>query len=100
MSCPVPVPQALPLLKAVAATTGVIPWELSAIESLGSQFLWETRPNVQSAIIIDRAYVVVPMQGVARRFFESLQEYPPSQRPGAFNLEKVQEQIENAARGR
>ena len=49
---------------------------------------------------IDRAYVVVPMQGVARRFFESLQEYPPSQRPGAFNLEKVQEQIENAARGR
>ncbi|MEQ8848020.1 arylsulfatase [Botrimarina sp.] len=49
---------------------------------------------------IDRAFVVVPMQQVAAKFFQSLKEYPPSQSPGSFNLEKVQEQIENAARGR
>jgi arylsulfatase A-like enzyme len=49
---------------------------------------------------IDRAFIIVPMQALAMRFFQSLQDYPPSQRPGAFNLEKVQEQIESAARGR
>ncbi len=49
---------------------------------------------------LDRPYVIVPMQQVAGQFFQTLQEYPPSQTPGSFNLEKVQEQIEDAARGR
>jgi arylsulfatase len=56
--------------------------------------------NVYWDWYLDRAYVLVPMQQVAAKFFQSMQEYPPSQTPGAFNLEKVQEQIENAARGR
>jgi len=30
----------------------------------------------------------------------TMQEYPPSQTPGSFNLEKVQEMIENAASGK
>jgi len=40
------------------------------------------------------------MQQLAGQFFQTLAEYPPSQTPGSFNLEKVQEQIEDAARGR
>ena len=49
---------------------------------------------------LDRAFVLVPMQQVAGKFFQTLGEYPPSQTPGSFNLEKVQEQIKNAARGK
>ncbi|MHC2068446.1 arylsulfatase [Bremerella sp. T1] len=49
---------------------------------------------------LDRAFVIVPMQQVAANFLKSMADYPPSQTPGSFNLQKVQEQIENAARGR
>ena len=49
---------------------------------------------------LDRPFVIVPMQQIAGRFFKTLQEYPPSQTPGSFNLEKVQGQINEAARGR
>ncbi len=50
--------------------------------------------------VLDRAYVIVPMQSVAANFLKSMADYPPSQTPGSFNLEKVQEQIEAAATGR
>jgi arylsulfatase len=56
--------------------------------------------NVYHDWFLDRPYVVVPMQQLAGRFFKTLAEYPPSQTPGSFNLEKVQEQIENAATGK
>jgi arylsulfatase len=49
---------------------------------------------------LDRAFVIVPMQQVAAKFLMTMKEYPPSQSPGSFNLEKVQEMIENAGRGR
>lgn len=42
---------------------------------------------------IDRVFVLVPMQDVAGKFLKSMQEYPPSQTPGSFNLDKVIEQI-------
>lgn len=42
---------------------------------------------------IDRVYVLVPMQDLAGKFLKSMVEYPPSQTPGSFNLEKVIEQI-------
>lgn len=48
---------------------------------------------------LQRAFVVVPLQAIATRFLQTMEEYPPSQRPGSFNLEKVQKQIENAASG-
>ena len=56
--------------------------------------------NVYHDWFLNRPYVIVPMQQLAGRFYETLAEYPPSQRPGSFNLEKVQEQIENAASGK
>jgi len=56
--------------------------------------------NVYHDWFLDRPYVIVPMQQLAGKFFRTLAEYPPSQSPGSFNLENVQKQIENAARGR
>jgi arylsulfatase len=55
--------------------------------------------NTYNDWFLQRPYVIVPMQQLAAKFFQTLQEYPPSQTPGSFNLEKIQEQIENAARG-
>ncbi len=56
--------------------------------------------NVYHDWFLDRAFVLVPMQQLAGQFLQSLAEYPPSQTPGSFNLEKIQEQIENAASGK
>jgi arylsulfatase len=56
--------------------------------------------NVYWDWYLERAFVLVPMQQVAGNFLKTMAEYPPSQTPGSFNLEKVQEQIENAATGK
>jgi len=56
--------------------------------------------NTYNDWFLDHAFVLVPMQQLAGKFFQTLQEYPPSQTPGSFNLQKVQKQIEDAARGR
>ncbi len=49
---------------------------------------------------LERVYVLAPMQQIAAQFLQTLQDYPPSQTPGSFNLDKVQRQIEDANRGR
>jgi arylsulfatase A-like enzyme len=49
---------------------------------------------------LDHAFILVPLQQLAGQFLQSMQEYPPSQSPGSFNLEKIQKQIEAAAAGR
>lgn len=56
--------------------------------------------NVYHDWFLNRPYVIVPMQQLAGQFFQTLGEYPPSQTPGSFNLDKVQQQIENAATGK
>ncbi|MCP3902272.1 MAG: arylsulfatase [Planctomycetes bacterium] len=56
--------------------------------------------NTYNDWCLDRPYVIVPMQQLAGRFFKTLNEYPPSQTPGSFNLLKIQEQIQNAASGK
>jgi arylsulfatase len=40
------------------------------------------------------------MQQLAAKFLLTMKEYPPSQSPGSFNLEKVQKQIEASLGGR
>lgn len=45
--------------------------------------------------LIDHAYVLIPIQQMAARFLMTMNEYPPSQTPGAFNLSAIQEKIEN-----
>lgn len=56
--------------------------------------------NTYNDWFLDRAFVLVPMQQVAGKFLMTLKEYPPSQSPGSFNLEKIQKTIEAGAYGR
>jgi arylsulfatase len=49
--------------------------------------------------MLERAFVVVPMQQLAGRFLMTLKDYPPSQTPGSFNLDKIQKTIEKSAGG-
>ena len=55
--------------------------------------------NVYDDWFLSRPFVIVPLQAMAGRFLQSMKDYPPSQTPGSFNLEKIQKQIEAASRG-
>jgi arylsulfatase A-like enzyme len=55
--------------------------------------------NTYNDWFLDRAFVIVPIQGLAAKFLQSMKDYPPSQTPGSFNLEKIQKQIEAGAGG-
>ncbi len=48
---------------------------------------------------LDRAFILVPMQGIIGKFLETLREFPPSQKAGSFNLEKVMETMTQAGTG-
>jgi arylsulfatase len=56
--------------------------------------------NTYNDWFIDRAFVLVPMQQMAGKFLMTMKDYPPSQSPGSFNLEKIQKMIEASAGGR
>jgi arylsulfatase len=56
--------------------------------------------NTYNDWFLDRAFVLVPMQQMAGQFLMTMKDYPPSQTPGSFNLEKIQKQIEGATGGR
>ncbi len=49
---------------------------------------------------LERVFVLAPMQQLAGRFLMTMKDFPPSQSPGSFNLEKVQKQIEASLGGR
>lgn len=53
--------------------------------------------NVYNDWFLDRAFVLVPMQGMAAKFLLSMKDYPPSQTPGSFNLTKIEEQLRAGA---
>ena len=53
--------------------------------------------NTYNDWFLDRVFVLVLLQQMAGKFLMSMKEYPPSQTPGSFNLEKIQKQIEAAA---
>lgn len=48
---------------------------------------------------LDRAFILVPMQGIIAQFLETLREFPPSQKAGSFNLEKVMATMTQGATG-
>jgi arylsulfatase len=56
--------------------------------------------NTYNDWFLDRVFVLAPMQQFAAKFLLTLKDYPPSQTPGSFNLEKVQKQIEASMGGR
>jgi arylsulfatase len=49
--------------------------------------------NTYNDWFLERAFVLVPMQGLAARFLETMKDYPPSQSAGSFNLTAVEEKI-------
>jgi arylsulfatase A-like enzyme len=54
--------------------------------------------NTYNDWFLDRPYIVVPMQQFAAQFLMTFVDYPPSQTPGSFNLEKIQKQLESATK--
>jgi arylsulfatase len=49
--------------------------------------------NTYNDWFLDRPFVIVPLQGIAARFLQTMKDYPPSQTPGSFNLTKIEEQL-------
>jgi arylsulfatase len=56
--------------------------------------------NTYNDWFLDHVYILAPMQQLAATFLMTMKDYPPSQTPGSFNLEKVQKQIESSLGGR
>ncbi len=56
--------------------------------------------NTYNDWFLDRVFVITPMQQMAGKFLMTMKEYPPSQTPGSFNLEKIQKMIEAGASGK
>jgi arylsulfatase len=55
--------------------------------------------NTYNDWFLERPFIVVPLQQLAGKFLQTLKEYPPSQSPGSFNLEKIQKTIEAGGGG-
>lgn len=49
--------------------------------------------------LIDHAYMLVPAQAVVAETIKTLVAFPPRQKPGSFNLDRVLETIQNASGG-
>jgi len=52
--------------------------------------------NTYNDWFLDRPFVIVPIQGLAARFLQTMKDFPPSQTPGSFNLSKIEEQLRRA----
>jgi arylsulfatase len=52
--------------------------------------------NTYNDWFLERPFLIIAMQTLAAKFLTTMKEYPPSQTPGSFNLEKLQKQIEGA----
>jgi arylsulfatase len=50
--------------------------------------------NTYNDWFLDRPFVIVPIQALAGQFLMTMKEFPPSQTPGSFNLEKIQKALE------
>ena len=49
--------------------------------------------------VLEHVFVIYPMQALAAEQLQSFLEFPPRQKPGAFNLDRVIEQMESASDG-
>lgn len=56
--------------------------------------------NTYNDWFLSRVFVLVPIQALAGQFLMTMKDYPPSQTPGSFNLDKIQKQIEAATAGK
>ncbi|MEK6479172.1 arylsulfatase [Catalinimonas sp. 4WD22] len=55
--------------------------------------------NTYDDWFLDHAFVLVPIQGLAAQFLQTMQEYPPSQKPGSFNLSSIEEKLRQQGGG-
>ena len=55
--------------------------------------------NIYEDWFLDHPFVVVPIQGLAAEFLQTMKDYPPSQSPGSFNLSKIEAQLKQATSG-
>lgn len=46
--------------------------------------------------LLERAFVIVPIQALATQFLQTMKDYPPSQSPGSFNLSKIEEDLKKS----
>jgi arylsulfatase A-like enzyme len=46
---------------------------------------------------IDRAFIIIPIQGMAANFLRTMAEFPPSQKPGSWNLSRIEESLRSSA---
>ena len=49
--------------------------------------------NTYNDWFLDRVFVMVPIQGLAAKFLQTMKDYPPSQTPGSFNLSGIEKKI-------
>ena len=48
---------------------------------------------------LDRAFILVPCQDIIGEYLQTLKEFPPAQKAGTFNLEKVMDTLQFGATG-
>lgn len=53
--------------------------------------------NTYNDWVLERAFVIVPIQAMAARFLQTMKDYPPSQTPGSFNLSSIEAKLKAGA---
>jgi arylsulfatase A-like enzyme len=56
--------------------------------------------NTYNDWFLDRPFVIVPIQAMAAQFLQTMQDFPPSQSPGSFNLSGIEEKLRSVAGSR
>jgi len=56
--------------------------------------------NVYNDWLLDRVFVLAPLNAIAGKFLLSMSDYPPSASPGSFNLANIQKKIEAGMAGK
>jgi arylsulfatase len=56
--------------------------------------------NVYNDWMLDRVFVLAPLNAIAGNFLLSMKDYPPSATPGSFNLANIQKKIEAGMAGK
>ncbi len=51
--------------------------------------------NTYNDWYLDRAFVLIPLQGIASKFLMTLKDFPPSQKPGDWSLDSLERQIKS-----
>jgi arylsulfatase len=56
--------------------------------------------NVYDDWLLDRVFIMAPLNAIAGKFLLSMKDYPPSATPGSFNLTTIQKKIEAGMAGK